>query len=400
MLNTKFPPWPSFTREESKKISSILASNKVNYWTGEECRAFEGEFSQYLGVRYAVSVFNGTVALDAAWFSIGLKEGDEVIVTSRTFVASASSIVMAGAVPVFVDVDINSQNIDPVCIANAITKNTKAILCVHLAGWPCEMDEIMLIAKKNGLFVIEDCAQAHGGVYKGHKLGSIGHIACWSFCQDKIISTGGEGGMITTNQKPLWKKLWSFKDHGKSFQKMHRPNKDKKFIWCHDSIGTNYRMTEIQAAIGRIQLRNLDAMNSIRRKYQDKIWSTAKNINGIRVPNFSCASCNCSDQNSCRHAAYKCYVFIEPEKLKKNWNRDRVIKEINNLGVPCAMGTCSEIYLEKAFKDLNIQPKTRLPNARQLGETSLMFLVHPTLTNKDIDLTCTAFKEVMAKALK
>lgn len=400
MLNTKFPPWPSFSKEESRKVSSVLSSNQVNYWTGEECRAFEKDFSQYLGVKYAISVFNGSVALDATWSALDLKKGDEVIVTSRTFVASASSIAMAGAVPVFVDVDIESQNIDPKQIKNAITKRTKAILCVHLAGWPCDMDEILLIAKENSLFVIEDCAQAHGGRYKGKPLGSIGHIACWSFCQDKIISTGGEGGMITTNDKSLWQKLWSIKDHGKSFQKISKPNKEKKFIWCHDSIGTNYRMTELQAAIGRIQLRKLDSMNRIRRGNQDRIWSAARLIKGLRVPNFGCSSCDCNQTSNCIHAAYKCYLFIEPKEIKKNWSRDRIIREINRFGVPCSMGTCSEVYLEKAFKDLNMQPKTRLPNAKLLGETSLMFLIHPTITKKEIELTCKVLKDVFAKACK
>lgn len=400
MLNTKFAPWPSFSKEESRKISTVLSSNRVNYWTGEECRAFENEFSEYLGVKYAISVFNGTVALDATWSALNLKQGDEVIVTSRTFVASASSIAMAGAVPVFVDVDKESQNIDPKQIENAITKRTKAILCVHLAGWPCDMDEILLIAKANQLFVIEDCAQAHGGRYKGRPLGSFGHIACWSFCQDKIISTGGEGGMITTNNKFLWQKLWSIKDHGKSFQKVLKANKEKKFIWCHDSLGTNYRMTELQAAIGRIQLRKLDSMNSIRRANQDIIWNAASLIKGLRVPNFGCSSCNCNQTNNCRHAAYKCYLFIEPKYIKKNWSRDRIIKEINRFGVPCTSGTCSEVYLEKAFRDLNMQPKTRLPNAKLLGETALMFLIHPTLTKKDIDLTCKVLKDVFSQACK
>jgi len=400
MLNTNFAPWPNFTIEESQKIASVLRSNQVNYWTGEECKLFEKEFASYLGVSHSISVFNGTVALDAALSIFDLKAGDEILVTSRTFIASASSIVNAGAKPVFVDVDLDSQNIDPNCINEAITDKTRGIICVHLAGWPCDMDKIMSIAKSHQLFVIEDCAQAHGGTYKGKPLGSIGDIACWSFCQDKIISTGGEGGMITTNDKKLWEKLWSMKDHGKSFKKMHTPKKDNKYKWCHDSIGTNYRMTEIQAAIGRIQLRRLDKMSAIRRRYQKKIWAAAANINGIRVPKYQCSNCSCSEYEACKHAAYKCYIFIEKKKIKGNWSRDRILSEINQLGVPCSMGTCSEVYLEKAFKDLNIRPKNRLPNAKLLGETSMMFLVHPTLSNNEIELTCHALEATMKKATK
>ena len=212
MLNTPFSPWPSFSEKEARKISSILLSNKVNYWTGDECKKFEIEFAKSIGAKYGIALSNGTVALELALMALGIEKGDEVLVTSRSFVASASCIVSVGAKPIFVDVDINSQNISTEYIEKAITKKTKAVICVHLAGWPCSMDVIMKIAKKNNLCVIEDCAQAHGAVFKGKHVGTFGDVACWSFCQDKIISTAGEGGMLCTNNKKIWNKVWSMKD--------------------------------------------------------------------------------------------------------------------------------------------------------------------------------------------
>lgn len=399
MLNTKFSPWPSFSIKEAKKAQEILLSNRVNYWTGQECKHFEKEFADYTGTKYAVSLMNGTVALDVALISLGIGKGDEVIVTSRTFLASVTSIVNSGAKPVFADIDRESQNITPVNISQAITKKTKAIICVHLAGWPCDMDEIKKIAKINNCYIIEDCAQAHGAKYKGKSVGSIGDIGCWSFCQDKIITTGGEGGMVTTNNKVLWKKMWSYKDHGKSYDLVHKKNPPKGFRWLHESFGTNLRMLEIQGAIGRIQLRQLDDWVKKRNTYQNKIWETSRKLKGLRVPNFKCSSCNNTKLSSpCIHAAYKCYVFVENKQLKKGWSRDKIADEINKIGVPCVSGSCSEVYLEKAFKNTSFIPKKRLKIAQELGSSSLAFLVHPSLTSKEIDLTCKAIKIVMYEA--
>ena len=286
-MNNKFSPWPSFTEEEINSVTNVLSSNKVNYWTGDECRKFEKEFAEYFGSKFAVSLSNGTVAIDIALKVLGIGKGDEVIVTSRTFIASVSSIVNAGATPVFADVCPNSQNFRSSCISKLISKNTKAILCVHLAGWPCEMDNIMKIAIKNKLFVIEDCAQAHGAKYKGISVGSIGHIGCWSFCQDKIMTTGGEGGMVTTNSKKLWKKMWEYKDHGKSYDAVYKKKHPEGFRWLHESFGTNWRMTEIQASIGRIQLKKMNEWTKIRNRNQNKIWQTCRRLELIRTPEFN-----------------------------------------------------------------------------------------------------------------
>ena len=396
MLNTPFNDWPSYSEEEAEAVKKLILSNKVNYWTGNECRKFESEFAKFVGTKYAVSMSNGTVALDAALKSLNLKPKDEVIVTSRTFLASVSSIVNVGATPVFADVNQITQNIDVNTIKKVLSRNTKVIICVHLAGWPCDMDPIMELAKNHNLMVIEDCAQAHGAKYKGKSVGSIGQIGCWSFCQDKIITTGGEGGMVTTNNKRLWSKMWSYKDHGKNWEDVYENNHPPGFRWVHRSFGTNFRMTEFQATIGRIQLNKISKWNIKRNNYARQIWAvanTTKQLNAPQLSHQSCKNCmkrNCRFSNCCIHAAYKCYVFVKGSEHKRNL----IIDEINKKGVPCFQGTCSEVYLEKAFDNTNFRPHDRLKVAKKLGETSLMFLCHPSLTQQEIDKTCAVIKEV------
>lgn len=391
MLNTSFSPWPSFSQQEADAVHRVLLSNKVNYWTGQECRQFEQEFAAWTGTKHAIALANGTVALDLALKVLGIGVGDEVIVTSRTFLASASSIVTAGATPVFADVDLNSQNISAETIAAVLTPRTKAIICVHLAGWMCDMDPIMDLASQHGLAVIEDCAQAHGAYYKGRAAGSIGHVGAWSFCQDKIMTTGGEGGMVTTNDPDLWAKMWSYKDHGKNWDTVYNKQHPAGFRWLHESFGTNWRMIEMQGVIGRIQLQHMPNWQAQRQSNAEAILAACATSPIFRVPR--------SDAHYI-HAYYRAYAFIQPEQLADGWTRDRVMAEINALGVPCYSGSCSEVYLEKAFDDTGWRPVTRLPNAKNLGENSLMFLVHPTLTAEEVAKTVTAIRTVSIQALR
>ena len=389
MLNTNFSCWPSFTEEEADAVRNVILSNKVNYWTGQETRTFEKEFAAWSGTEYAVALANGTVALDLAMKALGIGSGDEVVVTSRTFLASVSSIVNAGAVPVFADVDRDSQNITAETIRAVLTPRTKALICVHLAGWPCDMDPILALANEHGLKVIEDCAQAHGAFYKGRPVGSIGHIGAWSFCQDKIMTTGGEGGMVTTNDRKLWADMWAYKDHGKSWEAVYEREHAPGFRWLHESFGTNWRMLEVQAVIGRIQLRRMQDWHRARLNNARAIWEAAGQLPALRIPALP------DDQV---HAAYKCYVFVRPECLKPDWSRDRILNEIIARGVPAFSGSCSEVYLEKAFDNTDWRPAQRLVNARELGETSMMFMVHPTLTGQEIELTCKVISEVVQLA--
>ena len=389
MLSTGFSPWPDYTREEADAVSRVLLSNKVNYWTGNECRQFEQEFAAFADADYAVAIANGTLALEVALKALGIGPGDEVIVTPRTFLASVSCVVTAGAVPVFAEIDRDTQNITAETIRAVLTPHTRAIICVHLAGMPCDMDPIMALAREHDLFVIEDCAQAHGARYKGRSVGSIGDIGAWSFCQDKIMTTGGEGGMVTTNNRDLWSKMWSYKDHGKSWTAVYERDHPPGFRWLHESFGSNWRMTEMQAVIGRIQLARMASWTAARRVHAERIWQIARNLPGLRVPEVP---------QWAEHGAYKCYVFVEAGQLATGWDRDRIMQEINQRGVPCFSGSCSEVYLEKAFDGTGWRPEPRLPVARELGDSSLMFMVHPTLTQAEIDKTCAALAEVMAAA--
>ena len=390
---TPFPGWPFFARDEIAAVKRVLQSGKVNYWTGNEGRLFEKEFAASIGVKYAVAVMNGTVALEAALMALGIGKGDDVIVTPRSFIASASCAVMRGAKPVFADVDRESQNITAATIEKVITRRTRAIIAVHLAGWPCAMDEIMTLAKKHKLAVIEDCAQAVGAFYKGRPVGSFGDAAAFSFCQDKILTTGGEGGMVVTNKKEIWSKVWSYKDHGKSYDAVYKSDikPGPSFRWLHESFGTNWRMMEVQSAIGRIQLQKLEGWIRKRRRNAEILTNAFLNIPALRVT---------VPPDNVVHSYYKYYVFLRPEMLKKGWDRERIITAINNLGIPCFTGSCSEMYREKAFAKDNLRPGKPLPVAKELGDTAIMFPVHPTLSVDDMRGMVKAAQKIIGTASK
>ena len=389
MLNTPFSPWPSFTAEEIDAVSQVLASNRVNYWTGTVCRDFEEAFARYTGADYAIALSNGTLALDVALKVLGIGPGDEVVVTPRTFIASASTVVTAGAIPVFADIDADTQNITAETIAAVITPRTRAVIPVHLAGMPCDMDPIMALAEEHGLFVIEDCAQAHGATYKGRSVGTIGHVGAWSFCQDKIMTTGGEGGMVTTNDQALWSAMWSYKDHGKSWEAVYERQHPPGPRLVHDTFGTNWRMLEMQAAIGLIQTRRMPEWTARRTEIASRISSVLRRHSAVRLPEVP---------NYARHGYYRLYAFARPEALAAGWTRDRIIGEIVARGVPCMHGSQSEVYLEGAFAGTSWAPQDRLPVAKELGETSIAFLVHPTLTDAEVERTCAVVDDVLTMA--
>jgi dTDP-4-amino-4,6-dideoxygalactose transaminase len=383
-----FPSWPSFAADEMEAVARVLASGKVNYWTGDEGRRFEEEFAVQAGCKYGVAVANGTVALELALYALGIGQDDEVVTSSRTFIASASCAVMRGARPVIADVDRVSQNITAGTIRAVLSPCTRAILVVHLAGWPCDMDPILELAREHGLKVIEDCAQAPGATYKGRPVGSMGDAAAFSFCQDKIMTTGGEGGMVTTNDGEIWQRAWSFKDHGKSYDAVHNRQHLSGFRWLHESFGTNWRLTEMQSALGRILLKKLPCFVETRRRNAAILTQAFSTIPGLRVtvppPEIS-------------HSYYKYYTFVRPERLRDGWTRDRIMTAIVAEGIPCSSGSCSEIYLEQAFAP-KLRPAQRLMVAKELGETSLMFLVHPTLSEANMRDTCRAVAKVLDAA--
>ena len=383
-----FPTWPYFGDDEIKAVEKVLRSGDVNQWTGSEVKAFEKEYAEFVGVKYAVALANGSVALELALETLGIGVGDEVIVTCYTFIASAGAVVMRGAVPVMADIDPDTLNISADTVRAVISPRTRAIIAVHLAGMSCDMDPLLDLAGEYDLKVIEDCAQAHGATYKGRPVGSFGDVAAFSFCQDKIMTTGGEGGMLTTNDKAIWEKAWAYKDHGKSYDSVYHKKHPPGFRWLHDSFGTNWRMTEMQAAIGRVQLRKLPEWTAIRRRNAAMLTECFAKIPALRVLEVP---------EEFGHAYYKYYVFVRPEKLREGWDRDRIMNAIVAEGIPCFSGSCSEIYLEKAFIKAGIGPGKRLPAARESGETSLMFWVHPTLGADEMRDTCRAVEKILGR---
>lgn len=389
MLGKTFSPWPSFSPQEVQAVADVLASNRVNYWTGDRCRTFETRFAEWAGTTHAVALANGTLALEVALKALGIGRGDEVITTPRTFLASASCIVAVGAIPVFADVDPDSQTITADTIMAVMTERTRAVICVHLGGMPCDMNPIMALADKHDLKVIEDCAQAHGARYRGRSIGAIGHIGAWSFCQDKIMTTGGEGGMVTTNDPALWDFMWSYKDHGKTWRSFFDEAPGPAVPWQFGRFGSNYRMIEMQAAIGLIQLERMAGWTARRTEIALKLAEACAPYSAVRVP---------LPREDITHAWYRFYAFVRPDHLAEGWTRDRIIEEINALGVPCFHGSASEVYLEAAFDGTGWRPPQRLPVARQLGETSIAFLTHPTLTDDEVARTAEAIRTVLGRA--
>lgn len=382
-------PWPKFESDEIDAAVAVLNSGKVNYWTGNEVKQFESEYAQYLGVSHAIALANGTVALELALKVLGIGPGDHVIVPSKTFIATASSVVAVGATPIVCDIDITTQNMTSKTVQDVLTPQTKAVICVHLGGVPCDMDDLIAITQRHNLALIEDCAQAHGGYYKSRPLGSFGIISAFSFCQDKIMTTGGEGGLIALNDESLYKLAWSIKDHGKGYDRVYNTEHGPGFRWLHDRFGTNWRMTEMQAAIGRKQLAKLETWAEQRRQNAAAYRQT--------LTPFSPGITLTPENPDSKNAAYKFYFFVHPNYLASSWNRDRIIAALNAEGIPAFVGSCSEIYLEKAF-DQYPGPYP-LPNAATLSATSVMLTVHPTLSESDIADACNALHKVLSVAI-
>ena len=379
--------WPNFSPDEIKLTSEVLKSNNVNYLFGKQGKKFENAFASFSDCKYALAVANGTLALDLCLRSIGLREGDEVLVTSRSYVASGMSISLLGAKPIWCDVDLDSQNISLDEIKSKCTEKTKAILCVHFAGYPCDMREIVAFAKKNNLYTIEDCAQAHGATIRGKSVGSFGDISAWSFCNDKIMSTGGEGGMVTTNSRKLYKFISSFNNHGKNLKKYYDLKNPKSFPYIHDQLGSNYRLTEFQSSIGIYQLKQMKRWNAIRTRNANEIICAIEGSNLVDVPIL---------KEGYQHAWYKLYLTINKDFLKKSWSLSKIITALNAKAVSSSFGGCGEMYREKAFS--GSKKKVHLKNARYLERNSLMILIHPTITHTEIRRRAKILNSVLAAA--
>lgn len=388
VINASNGQWPFYDSDEIQAVSKVLASGKVNYWTGSKGREFERAWAAKVGTEYGLAVMNGTVTMELALIALGIGPGDDVIITPRTFVATATAVMARGARPIFADVDRDSGNVTPETLEAVFTPQTKAVIPVHLGGWPCDMDGIMEWANARGVHVIEDCAQAHGAKWNGKSVGSFGVINSWSFCQDKIMTLGGEGGAITTNDLELWKVMWAYKDHGKNYDTVYHKQHKEGFRWLHEGPGTNWRMTELQAVIGLCQIGKLDAWVAKRRELAGILNDALGNVEGLRVP---------LAPEKVHHAYYRWYGFLDLEQLKDGWTRERVCARVEEKGFKCQVGSCSEIYLEKTF-DAAYRPEKRLPVAKELGESSLVLFVHPTLSREMVEGAAQALIETLAEA--
>lgn len=359
--------WPQYEQDEIDAVVRVLASGRVNsLMHGDECRAFEQEFADYCGMPHAISLANGTLALELAFRALGVGAGDEVIVPARSFFASASAVVAVGAVPVFADIDVESHTIDPDAVKALITDRTRAILCVHLAGWPCDMDALCALAQAHGLVVVEDCAQAHGAAIRGKKVGSFGDAAAFSFCTDKIMSTGGEGGMLLLRDAAHWRRAWAYKDHGKNVSLLSAPSSGHGFRYVHESFGTNWRLTEMQAAIGRVQLRKLPDWLRQRRSNAAVLRRRLSDHPLVQLPAIP---------DGVEHAYYKFYLMLNLEGFAPGADRSDIIAELVHNGIAAGSGSCPDMSRELAVRN-SPHPNTRLlPVAAEVGERSLMLPV-------------------------
>ena len=383
--------WPIYTKEETAKVIKVLKSNKVNYWTGIEGKKFEKEFSNFFKIKYTCAIANASLGLECALKALNVKNGDEVIVPSKSYVSSASCVVNVNAKPVFADVDLNSQNITSNTIKKLINSKTKAIICVHLGGYPCDMKNILELCKKHKIKIIEDCSQAHGAKIRKKYVGTFGDISVWSFCNDKIISTLGEGGMIGTNNKDLYERIWQLKEIGKVRKLMIKKYKNTAYRWVHNTFGTNLRLTEIQSAVGRMQLKRLKNFIKIRNFNSKKILNNLEKFKSVSVPIIP---------KKFTHAFYRCYVRIDKKNLKNGWSKYKIIENLIKQGVPCNEGSCSELYREKSFKKFGYIPKKRLKNARKLSESSIAFQVDHSINLNQLQKIIISIKQTFLKATK
>lgn len=389
---TPMPTWPAPGEDEIAAATGVIRSGRLNYWTGEHGRAFEREYAASLGRAHAIAVANGTLALELALRAFGIRQGDEVVVPSRTFIATASSVVAVGATPIVADIDPESGNITAESVRAAVTPWTRAVIPVHLGGWPVDMDPLLELARERNLRVIEDCAQAHGATYRGRPAGALGSdAATFSFCQDKIIPLG-EGGMLVLDDRDAYERAWSYKDHGKSLRKLEEPAEDQggtSFRWLVDSFGTNWRLGEVASAIGRVGLTRLPEYHAARTAHALRLAEGLSGVVGLHVP---------LPADDTAHAFYRLYTHVAPDELVPGWDRDRIARAIVAEGVTCQYGVCAEVYREQAFVHAGLGPAERLPNAAAAHERSLAFFVHPTLGEGDIDDTVTAVRKVMKVA--
>lgn len=388
------PAWPVFAETTALEVAQKVRTGRVNYWTGGDSRLLEQRYAETLGRNHAVAVANGTVAIELALRAFGVGAGDEVVVPARTFIATAGAVVAAGATPVVADVDPDSGNLTARTVEAVLSPATRAVIAVHVGGWPVEMDPLLELARSRSLLLFEDAAQAHGARYRDRPVGALGSdAATFSFCNDKIISCG-EGGILVLDDEDAFRRAWSFRDHGKSFDGVHEAlnsTDSSAYRWLVESFGTNWRLAELCAPLALAGLASLPEYHRVRTRNAVRLAHALGGLESLRVP---------LPPEHMAHAYYRLYGFVRPERLAEGWDRDRITTAIAAEGIPCGYGTCAEIYREQAFAVAGVAPAGRLPFAAELHDTSLAFLVHPTLSDADIDDTAAAVTRVMEAATR
>lgn len=406
-VTNKLIGWPNFNDEAINAVVGVLKSGKVNYWTGPKGMEFEKKFAQWQGSKFAISVGTGTAALHVSLTSLGIGPGDEVIVPSYTFIATSFSVVQAGAVPRFADVNLNDHCISVESAEKLVNERTRAIIPVHLYGNVCDMDKIMDFAKKYNLYVIEDNAEAFGGEYKGKKTGTMGHMACCSFCQNKTFTTGGEGGMVTTDDEDVAWTARSFRDHGYDVkERLNLLEMEQKLPYIHNMVGWNYRMTEMQSAIGLEELRRIDTWNlPMRRRNAAIVMDRLKSMPQIK------------------------YLPVDTPERKNGWYVMAFSLDLENMscdikkfvdaaaaeGAPCWKVFWPQCHTEKAFIEKRAFGKSGfpftsgeytnpdsvdysrvdVPNARWHESHTFTCFAFPTCTEEDMYQIADALEKVI-----
>jgi dTDP-4-amino-4,6-dideoxygalactose transaminase len=406
-VTNKLVPWPRFDDSAVKAVEDVLRSGKVNYWTGPKGMEFEREFANWQGSRFAVSCANGTAALHIALSALGIGPGDEVIVPSYSFIATSFSVVQAGAIPRFADVNIDDHCISIGSARKLVTDRTKAVIPVHLYGNVCDLDKVLAFAGEHNVFVIEDNAQGVGGSYKGRKTGTIGHIAACSFCQNKTFTTGGEGGMITTDDEDLAWQARSFRDHGYDVKdRLNLLAAEQKLSYIHNLVGWNYRMTEMQSAIGLAELARIDSWNlPNRRRNAHIIMDALDDLPQIRYKPLDTAD----RQNGWFALAFS----LDIENM--TCGIDEFVRAAVAEGAPCGKVFWPQCHTERAFREFNAFGKSgfpfrseeyadpasidyggvQVPNALWHQKHTFTCFAYPTYTEDDCKQIGSALKKVI-----
>lgn len=336
---------------------------KGDYILGEQAQLFETAFSQYCEAKYGVGVNSGTDALHLAMAALDIQEGDEVIVPTHTFIATALCVSFCRAKPVFVDIEEDTYNLNPKLLEKAITKKTKAIIPVHIYGQPANMDEIVAIAKKHGIKVVEDAAQAHGSRYKGKRVGSLGDVACFSFYPTKSLGACGDAGMIVTSDKAIYEKALMLRDYG------------RKGRYEHKIKGTNSRLDTLQAVVLNAKLKHLDKWNDMRAKNAAYYAEFLKSVKGVITP----------ITKTDRTHVFQTYAIRIPQ-------RDKVLEGLKAKGVGALIHYPIPLHLQEAYADLGYK-KGAFPVAEKVAQEILSLPMFPHMNREQVEIVVKALKE-------